>query len=106
MGPLGIEYPAWVDQALCAQTDPELFFPDRGGPTRTPKRICGRCPVAAECLDYAMDFEARDSGINTAHRHGIYGGLVPQERVQLHRLLHPDLADDTADTALPTEESA
>ena len=24
----------WADAALCAQTDPEAFFPDKGGTTR------------------------------------------------------------------------
>ena len=30
----------WQDQALCAQTDPEAFFPEKGGSTREAKRIC------------------------------------------------------------------
>ena len=30
----------WQDQALCAQTDPEAFFPEKGGSTREAKRVC------------------------------------------------------------------
>ena len=29
----------WQDQALCAQTDPEAFFPEKGGSTREAKRV-------------------------------------------------------------------
>jgi WhiB family redox-sensing transcriptional regulator len=36
---------AWQDQALCAQTDPEAFFPEKGGSTREAKRICVGCEV-------------------------------------------------------------
>ena len=31
---------AWQTDALCAQTDPEAFFPEKGGSTRDAKRIC------------------------------------------------------------------
>ncbi len=43
----------WQDQALCAQTDPEAFFPEKGGSTREAKRVCRSCEVRAECLEYA-----------------------------------------------------
>ena len=36
---------AWQAEALCAQTDPEAFFPEKGGSTRDAKRVCGVCPV-------------------------------------------------------------
>ena len=35
----------WQDRALCAQTDPEAFFPEKGGSTREAKRICLGCEV-------------------------------------------------------------
>src|SRR5262245_6116269 len=37
--------PAWQDRALCAQTDPEAFFPEKGGSTREAKRVCRSCEV-------------------------------------------------------------
>ena len=43
----------WQDRALCAQTDPEAFFPEKGGSTREAKRVCRSCEVRAECLEYA-----------------------------------------------------
>ena len=49
----------WQDRALCAQTDPEAFFPEKGGSTREAKRICQGCDVRAECLEYALAHDER-----------------------------------------------
>ena len=67
---------AWQADALCAQTDPEAFFPEKGGSTREAKRICSSCEVASECLDYAL---ANDE------RFGIWGGLSERERRKLRK---------------------
>ncbi|MCP2258662.1 transcription factor WhiB [Streptoalloteichus tenebrarius] len=66
----------WQERALCAQTDPEAFFPEKGGSTREAKRICAGCEVRAECLEYAL---AHDE------RFGIWGGLSERERRKLKR---------------------
>jgi WhiB family redox-sensing transcriptional regulator len=70
------EEPDWQERALCAQTDPEAFFPEKGGSTREAKRICSGCDVRAECLEYAL---AHDE------RFGIWGGLSERERRRLRR---------------------
>ena len=44
---------AWQERGLCAQTDPEAFFPEKGGSTREAKRVCLTCDVRLECLEYA-----------------------------------------------------
>jgi len=49
----------WQDRALCAQTDPEAFFPEKGGSTREAKKICLGCEVRSECLDYALAHDER-----------------------------------------------
>ncbi|MCU1616680.1 MAG: Transcription factor WhiB [Frankiales bacterium] len=69
---------AWRRKALCAQTDPEAFFPEKGGSTRDAKRVCTGCPVRAECLRFAL--------VND-ERFGIWGGLSERERrrVRLER---------------------
>ena len=67
---------AWQEHALCAQTDPEAFFPEKGGSTREAKRVCTGCEVRAECLEYAL---ANDE------RFGIWGGLSERERRKLRR---------------------
>jgi WhiB family redox-sensing transcriptional regulator len=66
----------WQENALCAQTDPEAFFPEKGGSTREAKRICLGCEVKDACLDYAL---AHDE------RFGIWGGLSERERRRLKR---------------------
>jgi WhiB family redox-sensing transcriptional regulator len=45
---------SWRAEALCAQTDPELFYPECGQIPHTAKRICAACPVRTECLDDAL----------------------------------------------------
>ena len=37
----------WQERALCAQTDPEAFFPEKGGSTREAKKVCIGCDVRA-----------------------------------------------------------
>lgn len=64
----------WTERALCAQTDPESFFPDKGGTSAPAKAVCRRCDVRAECLEYAL---AHDE------RFGIWGGLSVRERRKL-----------------------
>ena len=66
----------WQEQALCAQTDPEAFFPEKGGSTREAKRICQGCPVRDECLEFALEHD---------ERFGIWGGLSERERRRLKR---------------------
>lgn len=67
---------AWQADALCAQTDPEAFFPEKGGSTRDAKRVCNECPVRDACLEYAMEND---------ERFGIWGGLSERERRRLRK---------------------
>ena len=66
----------WQEEALCAQTDPEAFFPEKGGSTREAKKVCLTCDVRQECLEYAL---AHDE------RFGIWGGLSERERRKLKK---------------------
>lgn len=61
----------WQEQAVCASTDPEMFFPEKGGSTREAKQICTRCQVRDRCLEYALQNE---------ERFGIWGGMSERER--------------------------
>ena len=62
---------SWQERALCAETDPEAFFPEKGGSTRDAKKVCVGCEVRAECLEYALEHD---------ERFGIWGGLSERER--------------------------
>ena len=66
----------WQERALCAQTDPEAFFPEKGGSTRDAKRVCTSCEVRQHCLEYALQND---------ERFGIWGGLSERERRKLKR---------------------
>ena len=71
----------WRADAICRDTDPELFFPV--GTTgyallqiARAKEVCGQCPVQGECLDYALE---------TNQDSGIWGGTSEEERRVLRR---------------------
>ena len=66
--------PWWWFAGLFAQTDPELFFPEKSGSTRAAKAVCTGCPVRAECLEHAL---AHDE------RYGVWGGTSERERRRL-----------------------
>ena len=66
----------WRIAALCAQTDQEAFFPEKGGSTRAAKKVCLTCEVREECLEYALGND---------ERHGIWGGLSERERRKLKK---------------------
>jgi WhiB family transcriptional regulator, redox-sensing transcriptional regulator len=70
----------WWLSALCAETDPEAFFPERGASTTTAKAVCALCTVRAECLEYAIEND---------ERFGIWGGTSENERRQLRRSRRP-----------------
>ena len=67
---------AWQTDSLCAQTDPEAFFPEKGGSTRDAKKICASCEVRQHCLEYALEND---------ERFGIWGGLSERERRKLRK---------------------
>lgn len=71
----------WRSNAICRDTDPDLFFPigttgfalmqiDRA------KEVCEQCPVKVDCLDYALE---------TNQDSGIWGGTSEEERRTLRR---------------------
>lgn len=66
----------WQDDALCAQTDPDMFSPPVGGSTRDAKRICASCTVAEQCLRWALDNDERS---------GIWGGMSPVQRRNMRK---------------------
>lgn len=64
----------WMDDALCAQIGPALFFPTKKGVRSGPaKAICARCPVQEQCLKAAL-------GFGTEVTYGIWGNTTHHER--------------------------
>lgn len=78
----------WRREAVCAQTDPEVFFPEKGGRSTAAKRICNggngvaECPVRDKCLEWALEHD---------ERFGVWGGKCERER----RALKPGRAERT-----------
>ncbi|CAM3371919.1 WhiB family transcriptional regulator [Nocardioides sp. Bht2] len=70
------EESGWQERALCAQTDPEAFFPEKGGSTREAKKVCQTCEVRQDCLEAALMND---------ERFGIWGGLSERERRKLKK---------------------
>lgn len=69
--------PAWMSEANCIGTDPEAWFPGKGGRVSPMQRkICDACPVQACCLAYAL---------REPYLRGIWGGLTESQRKQLIR---------------------
>jgi WhiB family redox-sensing transcriptional regulator len=66
----------WRDQALCAEVDGELFYPEVDECPNEAKRVCALCPVRKECLTDAL--QRREP-------HGVWGGTTPNERKHLLR---------------------
>lgn len=64
--------------ALCTQTDPELFFPERGQANTIAKSICAKCPISLDCLEDALTLEPEED-------YGIWGGTSARERNILKR---------------------
>ena len=75
IGPNG-EVAPWDHFALCAQVDPNLFYPEKGGSLSQAKRVCKECPVRRECLEYALEAD---------EEYGIWGGKTRPERLKLKR---------------------
>ena len=64
----------WRDDALCAETDPEAFFPEKGASSKDAKRVCAQCSVREQCLADAL---SKDESF------GVWGGLSARERRRL-----------------------
>lgn len=68
--------PGWMASALCAQADPDAWYPDKGDNIRAAKELCRRCPVRVPCLELALE---------RTEPHGLWGGLTPRERRKIRR---------------------
>ena len=77
----GVAKNQWMDKAACRGADSSIFMPSNRGPFDPVKKAealsyCNRCPVRAECIDYALSFDITI---------GIYGGLTQQQRRALNK---------------------
>jgi len=66
----------WMSNGKCKTTDPEMFFPSDGLGVIKAQRICAKCPVSEQCLEYALDNHID---------HGVWGGKSERERRRILR---------------------
>ena len=87
-----INYPTWMTQATCRAiaskdpsdpeyVDPDYFYPESDDPEhkrkiREARAICGICPVAEQCIEYAL----RNREI-----YGIWGAKTRRQRDRIRR---------------------
>jgi WhiB family redox-sensing transcriptional regulator len=65
----------FFDDAACQDVETSVFFPVSDTFAGDAKAICAACPVAEQCLEYAIETHQSD---------GVWGGLTSVER---HRLV-------------------
>ena len=65
----------WPAPALCAQTDPEMFFPAKGEPTTEAREICARCDAIDYCREYTQALTDE-----VGRFPGIWAGLSQRQR--------------------------
>jgi len=65
----------WMQDAACAEVEPDVFHPEGHESAEPAKRICTQfCPVVSECLAYAL---------REREEHGVWGGTSSYERKQM-----------------------
>ena len=67
----------WRKDAHCLDADSSVFFPGRGESLLPAKRICSPCPVALDCLQFAIE---------TGSSEGVWGGMSTTERRAIARV--------------------
>lgn len=86
----GTTYSERMAPAPCLETDPEVGYPSQDGHRGKKKEtawldaqaVCSNCPleIKQECLEVAMKAEGTTGA---SGRHGVFGGLDPEERAAL-----------------------
>lgn len=68
---------SFKEYAACLGVPSDVFFPPKGqGLAKDAIEICAGCPVSAECLDYALDINAK---------YGIWAGLNEKQRRRIRK---------------------
>ncbi len=68
--------PTMWEGALCAETDPDAFFPEKGNSTSAAKRVCMGCENRPRCAQWALE---------TNETHGVWGGLSEADRRRMRK---------------------
>lgn len=88
--------PLFRETARCAEVDPELFYPQRGGSPRPAKRICAACECIGRCREWALEH---------GEQYGVWGGLSAIERRRVVRRRKTEAAAVSSIDSAPNAES-
>jgi WhiB family redox-sensing transcriptional regulator len=66
----------WMNEGKCKTTTPETFFPSDGLGVIRAQRVCAKCTVQDQCLEYALENHID---------HGVWGGRSERERRRILR---------------------
>ncbi len=67
----------WMGRGLCADGNPDDWFPHATQENRAAKTLCNGCPSLLPCLQYALD---------NPELQGIWGGTTEGQRAELRPL--------------------
>jgi WhiB family redox-sensing transcriptional regulator len=67
--------PPWYKDSLCKDLPTKLWYQFDAEKDKFAKKICNRCPVRTQCLQFALD----------NHETGVWGGLNDMDRKRLRR---------------------
>lgn len=70
---------SWMEEGACQNLDEDsqIFFPAQGYNAREAKKICARCPVRVQCLNWSIE---------TRQMFGVWGGVGEKKRRMMMRL--------------------
>ena len=81
----------FFEDAACRGAETAVFFPVSDTFADEAKAVCAGCPVAGQCLEYALETHQSD---------GVWGGLTAVERHRLvrrrQRVAREERAKETA----------
>jgi WhiB family transcriptional regulator, redox-sensing transcriptional regulator len=66
----------WMKLAACRGSSPDIFFPEDASGLGEARRICARCSVSSECLDYSLEKKISQ---------GVWGGASERDRRAITR---------------------
>lgn len=80
----------WMERAACADMPCDMFFPSDGAGVVRAQRVCAKCPVIVQCLEYALKNQVD---------HGVWGGCSERKRRRI-------LKARASESAIMVSESA
>lgn len=67
---------SWMRRGACASEPRSTMFPSNAAGVAKAKKVCQRCPVQGQCLEYALSIR---------ERHGVWGNTSESERKRMLR---------------------